>query len=637
MSRIHTGPPMHGRTLIPRHPRFAVAALLAALALAAGCDSAARRDKSPLPAGIASYFNASSSAYASADAAMEGAMRDGQAWPSYGRDYTNQRFSPLAQISAGNVARLTKVWSYHTGLREAHEVSPVVVDGVMYISTPMDHVVALDARSGRKLWEYQQPLGRTIACCGPVNRGVAVYDGRVYLGTLDARLVALNARTGHKEWEVQVADNLRGYGITMAPVAVRGKVLVGLSGAEYGIRGHVDAFDARTGARVWRWWTIPSPDQGGWWGKWKTTDPFGTPLNRDIAAERRDSAKYADAWKTGGGSVWQSPAIDLERGLILWTVNNASPDVDGAIRPGDNLYTDCLVALDLETGKLKWYFQEVPHDVWDYDPISPVVLMDVRDASGQVVPAVAEAGKTGWVYVLDRRTGRPIRRSDPFVPQNDMFAQPTRAGTFVQPGGNGGSEWSPTAYSPQTGYLYVLGLNEHDLFKLRPEKLEPPASWLSGVWFTVDPKRDDGTFTAVDLNTGKIAWQQVLPDPMVGGALATAGGLVFVGTKDKRLMAYDARTGRALWFYAADAGVNAPPVSYMLDGRQYVAVAAGGNFQINAPRGDEILVFALGPSPLPPLPPLPAAPPAAAPASSATAPAAPPPAPAPRPSAGARR
>jgi glucose dehydrogenase len=243
----------------------------------------------------------------------------------------------------------------------------------------------------------------------------------------------------------------------------------------------------------------------------------------------------------------------------------------------------------------------VPHDLWDYDPISPVVLMDVRDASGQVVPAVAEAGKTGWVYVLDRRTGKPIRRSDAFVPQNDMFSHPTRAGTFVQPGGNGGTEWSPTAYSPQTGYMYVLGLNEHDLYKLRPEKLQPPASWLDGVWFTVDPKRDDGTFTAVDLNTGKIAWQQVIPDPMVGGALATAGGLVFVGTKDKRFIAWDARTGQQLWTYAADAGVNAPPVSYMVDGVQYVAVAAGGNFQINAPRGDELLVFALG-QPQPPAP-----------------------------------
>jgi PQQ-dependent dehydrogenase (methanol/ethanol family) len=558
------------------------------------------RHDAALASALVSGDEGAAGAYAGADRAIQSAMAAGEAWPSYGRDYSNQRFSPLAQITAGNVARLTKVWSFHTGVPEAHEVSPVVVDGVMYISTPMDRVIALDARTGRKRWEYQHPLERTIMCCGPVNRGVAVYDGKVYLATLDAKLVALDARTGRPVWEVKVADNLRGYGMTLAPVAVRGKILIGLSGAEYGIRGRVEAHDARTGERLWRWYTIPSPDEGGWWGQWKNTDPFGTPLHRDIQQEKRDSAKYADAWKTGGGSVWQSPAIDLERGLILWTVNNASPDIDGTIRPGDNLYTNCIVALDLETGKLKWYFQEVPHDTWDYDPISPVVLMDVRDTAGNVVPAVAQAGKTGWVYVLDRRTGKPIRRSEPFVPQNNMFSQATREGTFVQPGGNGGSEWSPTAYSPQTGYMYVLGLNEHDLYKLRPEVLHPPASWLSGVWYTVDAKRDNGTFTAVDLNTGRIAWQQVLPDPMVGGAMATAGGLVFVGTRDKRFMAYDARSGQELWMYAADAGVNAPPVSYMAGGVQYVAVAAGGNFQINAPRGDEIVAFALGPQAAPP-------------------------------------
>jgi len=590
--------------------RIPLSLLLLATLSAAGCDARpgrtnattlSRRDPALASALVSGdEGNAPAGAYAAADRAIRSAMAAGEAWPSYGRDYTNQRFSPLAQIDAGNVARLTKVWSYHTGVGEAHEVSPVVVDGVMYVSTPMDHVIALDARTGRRLWEYRQPLGRTIMCCGPVNRGVAVYDGKVYLATLDAKLVALDAATGRKAWEVKVADNLRGYSMTLAPVAVAGKILIGLSGAEYGIRGRVEAHDARTGERLWRWYTVPSPDEGGWWGRWATHDAFGTPLNRDIAQEKRDSAKYAESWKTGGGSVWQSPAIDLERGLILWTVNNASPDIDGTIRPGDNLYTNSVVALELETGKLRWYFQEVPHDVWDYDPISPVVLMDVRDASGQVVPAVAQAGKTGWVYVLDRRTGRPIRRSEPFVPQNNMFARPTREGTFVQPGGNGGSEWSPTAYSPQSGYLYVLGLNEHDLYKLRPEVLKPPASWLSGVWFSVDASRDNGTFTAVDLNTGRVAWQQVLPDPMVGGAMATAGGLVFVGTKDKRFLAYDARTGRELWMYAADAGVNAPPVSYMVDGVQYVAVAAGGNFQINAPRGDEIVVFALGPRAAPP-------------------------------------
>jgi glucose dehydrogenase len=279
---------------------------------------------------------------------------------------------------------------------------------------------------------------------------------------------------------------------------------------------------------------------------------------------------------------------------VILTVNNASPDIDGTVRPGDNLYTDCIVALDLKTGKLRWYFQEVPHDTWDYDPISPPVLVDVPDATGRVVPAVAQAGKTGWVYVVNRETGKPIRRSEEFVTHMHMFTRPTRQGIIAMPGGNGGSEWSPTAYSPQTGYQYILGLNEHTMFKLRPEKLDPPASYLSGVWYSVSPEtKDNGTFTAVDLRTGRVAWQDTVEHPMVGGALATAGGLVFTGTKSREVRAYDARTGRVLWRYGAPAGVNAPPITYMIDGRQYVAVAAGGNFQINAPRGDEVLVFAL--------------------------------------------
>jgi PQQ-dependent dehydrogenase (methanol/ethanol family) len=528
-------------------------------------------------------------------------MSDPAAWPSYGRDYTNQRFSPLSQITTANVGQLALAWHFHTGIAESFETSPLVVGRTMYITTPMNHLIALDAGTGAKKWEYVHPLAKTVMCCGPVNRGAAFYGTHVYMATLDAHLVALDTANGEVAWETVVAENERGYSITHAPIVADGKVIVGVSGAEYGIRGRVTAYDAATGKLVWRFWTIPSPDEGGWWGKWSRTDPFGTLLNRDIAQEKKDSAKYADSWKNGGGSMWQAPAIDTMRKLVIFGVDNAAPDIDGTVRPGDNLYTNSIVALDLETGQLKWYMQEVPHDTWDYDAISPVVLADARDASGNVVPIAAQAGKTGWVYVMDRRTGAPIRRSEPFVQQRNMFAHPTRAGVLVMPGGNGGSEWSPTAYSPQTGYMYILGLNEHTLFKLRPEKLRPPASWLSGVWYSVSPaKADNGTFTAIDLNTGKIAWQDTVEHPMVGGALATAGGLVFVGTKNRQLLAVDARTGKILWTYGAAAGVNAPPISYALDGRQYIAVAAGGNFQINAPRGDELLVFALGGSASPP-------------------------------------
>jgi len=532
---------------------------------------------------------------ARADSAVRRAIADSTAWPSYGRDYTNRRFSPLAQITPANASGLKLAWTYKTGIPHVFETSPVVVNGTMYISTPLNHVVALDARTGRKKWEYAHQLGTTVHCCGPNNRGVAVYGGRVYMGTLDAKLVALDTADGDKAWEVQVADNRQGYALNGPPVAADGKVIIGISGAEYGIRGFVTAYDAGSGRQVWRFYTIPSPEEGGWWGTWSQADPFGTSVNRNIARERADSAKYANAWQTGGGSVWQAPAIDLERGLVIFTVGNPSPDLDGSVRPGDNLYTNSIVAVDLKTGKHRWHLQTIPHDVWDLDAASPVVLADVRGQDGQTVPAVAHAGKTGWVYVVDRATGKPIRRSDAFVPQANMFVQPTREGKRMLPGANGGSEWSPAAYSPQTGYLYVLGLHQPMLYKARSQERQPPALWLGGAFVgTGEPQY--GLFSAVDLNTGKVVWQKRVKDPMIGGALATAGGVVFTGTKDKQVLALDAKSGRQLWSYTARGGVNAPPVSYAIDGTQYVAVAAGGNYQINAPRSDELLVFSVGAS-----------------------------------------
>jgi PQQ-dependent dehydrogenase (methanol/ethanol family) len=552
-----------------------------AIALLAACHASETR-RASLGAGHAT----------GSDAALLAAMKDSADWPSYGRDQTNQRFSPLTRLNAANVAGLTLAWRYKTGIPHAFETSPVVLDGVMYLSTPLNHVVALDAATGRKRWEHAETLSTTVHCCGPANRGVAVYGGKVYTGTLDARLVALDARTGRPVWRVRVADNEQAYAIDGAPVAADGKIIVGVSGAEYGIRGHLSAYDAETGRLVWRFYTIPSPAEGGWWGKWSATDPFGADLHRDLVREKSDSARYADAWKTGGGSVWQSAAIDRELGLVIFTVGNPSPDLDGSVRPGDNLYTDCIVAVHLQTGKLAWYFQELPHDTWDLDAASPVVLVDVPGEGGTPMHAVAQAGKTGWVYVLDRRTGKPIRRSDAYVPQENMFAQPTPEGFRMLPGANGGSEWSPAAYSPGTGYLYVLALHQPMLYKVKPEPRRSPAFWLSGAFYG-NGEPQYGLFSAVDLASGKIAWQRKVPDPMIGGALATAGGLVFTGTKDKRVLAFDARTGRQLWQYEAKAGVNAPPISYAAGGRQFVAVAAGGNYQINAPRGDEVLAFTL--------------------------------------------
>lgn len=519
------------------------------------------------------------------------ATSDTAAWASYGRDYTNQRWSLLAQITAASVGALAPAWQYRTGIRHSFEASPVVVGGTMFVSTPLNHVVALDARTGAKRWEYAHPLGKTVACCGPVNRGVAVADGRVFMGTLDARLVALDAATGAPRWAAAVGQPDSGYSITSAPLAVGGLVVTGVSGGEYGVRGYVSAYDAATGRLVWRWHTIPAPADGGWWGPWAPTDPFGTPLHRDLAREHADSARYADAWRHGGGPVWQTPAYDATLGVIVFTVGNPSPDLDGAVRPGDNRYTNSIVALELRTGRLRWATQVVPHDVWDLDPASPAVLVDVRDSTGTTVPAVAEAGKTGWVYVLDRRTGRPIRRSEPFVPHENMFA-PLAGGDTVRmaPGDVGGSQWSPPAYHPGLGYLYVLGIHAPTTYMAGRQERNPPADWWGGV-FAVE--RPSGILSAIDLNTGRIAWQHRTPGPLVGGAVATAGDLVFVGTSERELLAFDARTGAVRWRHQAEAGVNAPPITYALDGRQFVAVAAGGNWTLHTPMGDALLVFAL--------------------------------------------
>ncbi len=534
---------------------------------------------------------------AAADAALVRAMGDSAQWASYGRDQTNERYSPLTQVNTGTVKQLKLAWMYHTGVKRVFENSPLVVGNTMYVSTALDHVLALNATTGQKKWEYDYRLtGPTVHCCGAANRGLAYYDGKVFMGTLDAHLVALDTAGGHQVWDSQVDDPKAGYSITMPVVAAAGKVIVGVSGGEYGIRGHIDAYDTGSGKQVWRFYTIPSPSEmpHGWWGEWSNTNAFGVTVHKDRTQEHRDSARYANAWQTGGGAVWQAPAIDRQLGLVIFSVGNPSPDLDGSVRPGDDLFTDAIVAVDLNTGKYKWHMQEVPHDLWDVDATSPVVLADLRDASGATVPVAAEAGKIGWVFIVDRRTGKPVRLSQNYVPQKNIFAPPTPQGTFMIPGANGGSEWSAPAYSPQTGQLYILAMHQPMLYKVtqQPQPVTRPAMWLEGAFYGVTPQA--GIFSAVDLNTGKLAWTKAFPDPMIGGALATAGGLVFTGTKDQRFLAMDARDGNVLWTYKADAGVNAPPITYEEGGRQYVAVAAGGNFQINAPRGDEVLVFTLG-------------------------------------------
>ena len=569
-------------------PRRRAIALLCATAILA--DSACERAVAER-----SQRGGLASDAATADAALRRALADSTAWPVHGLGYENQRFSRLTQVTTSNVGRLQVAWVYKTGVVDLFEATPIVLDGVMYLTTARNHVIALDARTGAKRWEYRVPIGKTILCCGSHNRGVAVYGGRVFVGTLDARLLALDASTGRVLWDRKIADNTQGYSITSAPQVVDGKVITGVSGGEYGIRGFISARDMVTGDEVWRFYTAFGPEQGGWWGNWDETTAFGDSLHRDIAQEKRDSAKYADAWKTGGVPVWNTMAVDTLRHLLVFSTGNVGPDLDGSVRPGDNLCASCILGVDYRTGKLAWYFQMVPHDRWDLDAASPALLFDARDDSGRVRPMAGEAGKVGWFAVVDRETGRPIRRSDPFTGVVADFPPPPLEGDTVRmTGAFGGSQWSPPAYSPQTGYVYILGLRMPFRYKRRHEERVVGAWWIGGRYYPAEPGPDwGGTFTAVDVNTGRIAWMKEFDKPMVGGALVTAGGVVFVGTADKRLLALDARTGDQLWQYEGRAGFNAPPMTYMLDGTQYIAVGAGGNLLIDSPRGDEILAFTL--------------------------------------------
>ena len=571
------------------------------------------------------------------DARLLGAAGDREGWLTYGRDYGNQRFSPLDQIQTGNVQRLRPAWIFKSGVNATFQATPIVVDGVMYLSLPFNHVVALDAANGKELWRYQHKRRTDKMCCGPANRGVAVAYGKVFLGTVDARLIALDQKSGKPVWDVPLVehtageterteqlaadDPLRkarvsgstGVGASMAPLAFRGKVIIGITGVGFGLHldadrpgapvgavvgiagqsqraGFYAAFDAQTGHKLWQ---FDSTSSSKWEGEYRATTPDGAALERDIPQEKAAAARYRDAWKRGGGSAWTTPAVDPQLGLVFVGVGNPSPQMDDVTRPGDNLYTVSLVALDVETGALRWYYQQVPHDMWGYDVASPPLLIDVQDG-GANVPAVAQAGKTGWLYVLDRRNGRLLYKSEAFVPQSNLFKRPTTEGVVISPGGAGGASWSPLSYDARTGLVYVPALHMPIRYTVReiPATADKPALRYTALEPVDGPRW--GTLSAIDTRErGKIRWQVKTPDPLVGGVLATAGDVLFAGEGNGNFSAFHARTGERLWQFDCGAGVNAPPVTYRIDGKQYVAVAAGGNALFGFKQGETVIAFAL--------------------------------------------
>ncbi len=491
------------------------------------------------------------------------AQSDPGTWTSYGKNSLGWRFSELEQINTQTVNRLAPQWMYQTGVPGKNETTPLVFGGMMYITGPSNTAWALDALTGRPIWSYKSapPAGINL-CCGPVNRGFAVHDGKLFKVNLEGTLLAMDPRSGAMLWQAVLEDWKKGYTATAAPLIVKNLVVTGMAGAEFGTRGFIDAYDANTGKRVWRFNTVPGKGEPG----------------------SETWANNGDSWKHGGGSTWITGTYDPETNLIFWGTGNPGPDMLGEVRPGDNLYTCSLVALDADTGKLKWHYQFTPHDVHDWDAVADPVLASLT-LNGRTVKAVIQANRNGYFYALDRTNGKLLHAraytkvtwADGIRPDGKPVLiagqEPTAEGNLTCPGMGGGHNWQATAYSPQTG-LYYFSSTEHCMpFFLTKQ------DYVEGQWYqasTVDRGGPGaGRILALDPKTGNTVWQFDMISSPSAGLLATAGGLVFTGDAQGYLIAFDARSGKVLWKFQTGGTIIAPPISYALNGRQYIAVAAG--------------------------------------------------------------
>ncbi|HLF11234.1 MAG TPA: methanol/ethanol family PQQ-dependent dehydrogenase [Gammaproteobacteria bacterium] len=491
-------------------------------------------------------------------------------WLMYRRTYDSWGYSPLGQINSRNVGNLVPVWSISTGVNEGHQAPPIVNDGVMFITTPFNQVLALDAKTGDLLWRYRRQLPPDLRMGHPTNRGVALYGDKVYMATSDAKVIALSAATGEQVWETAVEDYNGGYYMTLAPLAARGKVMVGVSGGERGIRGFVVALDAETGAQVWKTYTVPAPGEAG-----------------------HDTWPADESWRTGGAPVWITGSYDTELGLTYWGTGNPGPWT-GDTRPGDNLYTNSVIALDVESGELKGYHQYHWNDSWDWDEVSAPLLIDLP-RNGRTVPGLVHPGRNGYLWLLERSAqGISFIDAKRYVEQNVFTSIDPDTGrpeydpdhkpaigkpALFCPSLWGGKDWPPAAYSPQTGYLYIPA-NENLCQTMEGEEVE----YRRGQQFTgartdfsiVDGADHIGELQAWDLKTGERVWTQEFESPNWGPVLATAGGLVFVGgTSDRYFRGFDAASGEILWQYRTNSGITGVPTSYEVDGVQYIAVQSG--------------------------------------------------------------
>jgi alcohol dehydrogenase (cytochrome c) len=486
-------------------------------------------------------------------------------WLTYSGTYGAHRYSTLDQIDRDNVGRLQPAWIYQARSLQKFEVSPLVVDGVMYITEAPSDATALDLRTGRPIWSYRRSLPQGIVtCCGQVNRGVALLDDQVFIGTVDAHLVALDARTGRVRWDVEVADYELGYSVTVAPLALKDKIIVGISGGEYGIRGFLDAYDPITGERLWRFWTVPGPGEPGhdtWSG---------------------------DSWERGGAPTWVTGAYDPELDLLYWGTGNPGPDFIGDVRQGDNLYSESLIALDPDTGALRWHFQFLPHDIHDYDSTQVPVLLDA-ELDGDPRKLVVFPNRNGFYYVLDRVTGEFLVGT-PFAKQTWALGLdengrpienpetiPSVDGAVVYPDDDGAANWFSPTYSPQTNLIYQNVREKGGVYYLADATYEPGKIYMGASRRVVTGEDPKGFLRALNPLTGALVWEIAVHAPPWAGLMSTAGGLVFSGTMEGDFFAADAQTGDVLWRFQTGGAVYANPITYLSEGRQFVAIAAGNS------------------------------------------------------------
>jgi alcohol dehydrogenase (cytochrome c) len=510
------------------------------------------------------------------------AAEEPQNWLTYSGGYASQRYSLLTQVTPANVKNLELKWILPNQVFGAWQASPIVVDGIMYVTQRPNDVLAVDAKTGRVFWQYRYTVSPDArVCCGANNRGVAILGDTLYMGTLDGHLVAVDRITGRSLWDVAVGDPKLGYSITMAPLIVKDKVLVGVGGGEYGIRGFIAGFDARSGKEVWRFYTIPGPGEKG-------NETWG-----------------GESWKSGGASVWVTPSYDPALNLTYWGVGNPGPDFNPAQRPGDNLYTDSVVALDPDTGALKWHFQFSPHDPYDYDSVQIGVLADIT-WRGTPTKALLWGNRNGFFYVLDRTNGRFLSAA-PFVKVNwasgidekgRPIATPQPAGEPTLPGVQGGTNWYSPSFSPRTGLFYMSAWEGYaSIFKPEPSQYVPGRNFMGGgatpyagvpgapgvrvgratpinTWTDA---AGNGAVIAIDPQTGQRKWTFKQFDVTDSGNLTTATDLLFTGGREGYFYALDARTGAELWKASLGGQIANGPITYAVDGKQYIAVISGNS------------------------------------------------------------